>query len=278
MKPTVTIPFASFIYFCNQENSWMNQFVVTPKRVASQGLSGVNFMYPGDEWDSAVQKFCSYEAIERYTHDGIERKVIDPTPPSISIYTIREAANRTIRTVRLRFGKFLVGRIKPFSIYLHDLDKILLINPAATCEMQNASTDTRKSARYVMCSQVAWYAFAFSWGWAAMDVSGMYSDRRLGEPNLLPFYLNLLATDCLNFQGFCQTKRTLRFLWSKRCELVYRLRTVLFRRKNLLLRHKSAETPCPSSFAMASDRSVEKSRPAAENNHDQLKSSAASDR
>jgi len=239
LNPDITIPFASFIYFCSQENSWMNEFAITPRRVAGQNLPGVNFMYPGDEWDSNVQRFRSPEAIDKYMNDVAAPKVIDRTPEAISIHVVQQAVNRTLRAVRFRFGRFLIGRIKPFSIYLHDLDKALLVNPAGTCEVQDATPDTRESARYVMCSQVAWYAFAFSWGWAAMDVSGMYFDRRFKEPNPLAFYLNLLATECLCFGSVGQTKRTLEFLWAKRCELSYRMWAHLNLRKRAAMNTNS---------------------------------------
>jgi UDP-MurNAc hydroxylase len=231
LEPNITIPFASFIYFCSQENSWMNEFAITPQRIARQNLPGVNFMYPGDEWDSDIQTLHSSEAIEKYMNDVAAPKVIDRTPQTISIHIVQQTVNRTLRAVRLRFGRFLIGRINPFSIYLHDLDKVLLVNPAGACEVQDATADTCESARYVMCSQVAWYAFAFSWGWAAMDVSGMYFDRRFKEPNPLAFYLNLLATECLSFSSIGQARRTLEFLWAKRCELSYRLWTYINPRK-----------------------------------------------
>jgi UDP-MurNAc hydroxylase len=230
LKPEVTIPFASFIYFCNQENSWMNEFAITPQRIAGLGLPGVNFMYPGDEWNSDTRNFDSAGAVERYMNDIAGPKIIDGTPPEVSIHTVQQAVDRTLRTLRSRFSRLIIARIKPFSIYLHDLDKVLLVNPAATCDASDATPDTRESARYVMCSQVAWFAFAFSWGWAAMDVSGMYSDRRLREPNPLAFYLNLLSTECLSFGTVYQTRRTLEFLWAKRHELAYRARTHLNRR------------------------------------------------
>ena len=201
----------------------MNQFAITPRRVALQNLPGVNFMYPGDEWDSNVQRFRSAEAIEKYMNDVAAPKVIDPTPQAIPTHIIQQTVNRTLRTVRSRFGSLTIRRIKSFSIYLHDLDKVLQVNPTGACEVQDATADTRESARYVMCSQVAWYAFAFSWGWAAMDVSGMYFDRRFKEPNYLAFYLNLLATECLSFSSVGQARRTLEFLWAKRCELSHRL-------------------------------------------------------
>jgi hypothetical protein len=231
LKPELTIPFASFIYFCNEENNWMNEFVVTPRRVAELDLPGVNFMYPGDEWDSDVRTFHSVEAIEKYMHDVARPKVIDPTPLAISINIIEHAVNRTLRKAREQFGKLIIGRIRPFSIYLHDLDKVLLVNPAGACEVQETTRDTRDAARYVMCSQVAWYAFAYSWGWGAMEVSGMYLDRRLEEANPLGFYLNILSTEFLSFASLRQAERTVAFLWAKRHELGYRVWGRLIRRK-----------------------------------------------
>jgi UDP-MurNAc hydroxylase len=223
LKPDATIPFASFIYFCNQENSWMNDFAVTPRRVADLDLPGVNFMYPGDEWDSDVRTFRSAEAIEKYMNDISRSKTIDSTPQAVSISTVQEAVDRTLRTIRVRFGKFVIRRIKPFSIFLHDLDKIVVVDPAGSCKAQDATKETRDAARFVMCSQVAWYAFAYSWGWGAMEVSGMYFDRRFKEPNPLAFYLNLLATGCLSVDGVHNAKRTAEFLWAKRRELGYRM-------------------------------------------------------
>lgn len=210
----------------------MNEFSVTPRRVADLGLPGVNFMYPGDECDSDGRMFRSAEAIEKYMSDMARQKIIDPSPPGASIGTVQQTVNRTLRTVRSRFGKFLVSRIRPFAIYLHDLDKVLLVCPAAgTCEVQRATKDARDTARYVMCSQVAWHAFAYSWGWGAMEVSGMYFDRHFKEPNRLAFYLNILSTDCVNFNSVSQARRTVEFLWVKRHELGYRLGTRIMRRK-----------------------------------------------
>jgi hypothetical protein len=251
LKPEATIPFASFIYFCSQENSWMNEFSITPRRVADLGLPGVNFMYPGDEWDSDVRRFSSAEAIEKYMNDVARPKVIDPTPSTISIDIIQQSVNRTLRAVRARFGKFTIGRIKPFSIYLHDLDKVLWVHPEGTCEVQDATEDGRDAARYVMCSQVAWYAFAYSWGWGAMEVSGMYFDRRFKEPNPLTFYLNILSTEFLNFGSARQAGRTVEFLWAKRRELCYRMWARFIRRKE-----SNVAATCARGASIAADRAA----------------------
>ena len=232
LKPELTIPFASFIYFCNQENSWMNDFAITPRRVADLGLPGVNFMYPGDEWDSDVRTCRSAEAVEKYMSDINRPKPIDPTPQPASIEALQLVVDRTMRIVRQRFGSFLIRRIKPFSLYLHDLEKILLVNPGGRCEVQNATKATRDAARFVMCSQMAWFVFAYSWGWGAMENSGMFFDRRFRDPNPLAFYLNILATGCINFGSMHHSARTVEFLWAKRHELPYRVWGEFVRRRN----------------------------------------------
>jgi UDP-MurNAc hydroxylase len=224
-KPQFTVPFASFIYFCSQENSWMNDFAVTPQMVMNLGLPGVNFMYPGDEWDSETQTFRTDDAIRKYKEDAKNVR-IDPTPSPVAVELVRAVAARSLNALRTRFGKTLmVLQIEPFHIYLQDIDKVIALDPAKDePEVLDATTELQENARYVMCSQVAWYAFAYNWGWGAMEVSGMYMDRQFsakGE-NKLAFYLNLLSTEFLDFRGLSQALRTLRFLWCKRKEIVYR--------------------------------------------------------
>ncbi|MEG9438357.1 MBL fold metallo-hydrolase [Edaphobacter sp. HDX4] len=219
LHPEITIPFASFIYFCNQENSWMNTFSISPQRIAELNLPGVNFMYPGDEWDSHERRFNSEDAVLRYMTDLAMPKVIDPTPASVPVATIEQSVNRTLRAVRGRFGRFLIGKIQPFSIYLHDCNQVLVVDPAGVCQILAGTEDTVAAARYIMCSQVAWYAFAYSWGWGALEVSGMYLDRDYRATNRLAFYLNLLSTECVRFDNAHQTLRTMEFLWAKRHEV-----------------------------------------------------------
>jgi UDP-MurNAc hydroxylase len=178
LGPEFTVPFASFIYFCNQENSWMNAYAVTPQRVADLGLPGINFMYPGDEWDSITRVFRSPQAIARYTMDVASPKTIDSTPEAVDLNKLQHTVDRMLRVLRSRFSSYLMARIPPFRIYLHDQDSVLEVNPAGSCEVFRADAASGEEARFVMSSQVAWFAFAYAWGWGAMEISGMYLDRR----------------------------------------------------------------------------------------------------
>jgi hypothetical protein len=225
-QPEFTIPFASFAYWCNQENSWMNRFMITPARVATMNLPGVNFMYPGDVWDSSIRQFQSDRAVARYMKD-IESLRYDPMPPSVDGNTIREAAANLLQAMRKRFGRIILSRIHPLDIYLRDTAQILRVFPGeCRCELRGATAETSAQARYVMCSQVAWYAFAHTWGWSVIEGTGMYVDRQFaekGENQLWRRLVNELSTDILRFGSPGRVLRTLEFLWGKKFEIYYHL-------------------------------------------------------
>ena len=224
-RPEFTIPFASFSYACNQENSWMNKFIVTPAQVAALNLPGVNFMYPGDLWDSQERIFHSAEAVAKFSRD-LEHLVIDPTPPSVDSEKVRQAVISLLASLRKRFSKALLGRIKPFEIYTHDTNCIFTVYPGeGRCEVRNpVSKEEADRARYLMCSQVAWYAFAHTWGWNVLEGSGTYFDREFQEKGFDQLWRRCvmeLSTDILRFDSPGRFFRTLGFLWGKKFEILY---------------------------------------------------------
>ncbi len=223
--PEFTVPFASFIYFCNRENAWMNDLMITPEAIAAMNLPGVNFMYPEDEWNSQTRAFRSQEAVAAYGND-LRNVKIDPTPPAVAPETVREAIMKMLGALHKRFGKIIVGRLRPFEIHAHDIDTIFSVFPAESkCDIQKATAEFADRARYVMCSQTAWYAFNHTWGWGTLEVSGMYLDRQFetqGADRLFRFLTNALSTDYLNFGDSARARRTAQFLWQKKFELLYR--------------------------------------------------------
>ena len=58
----------------------MNELMITPEWITAMNLPGVNFMYPGDQWDSTRRAFRFKEAVAAYMAD-IRNIKIDPTPP-----------------------------------------------------------------------------------------------------------------------------------------------------------------------------------------------------
>jgi UDP-MurNAc hydroxylase len=223
-RPEFTIPFASFGYFCNQENSWMNQFMITPAYIESLNLPGISFMYPGDEWNSRERTFRSRHAVEKYMKD-IAHLEIDPTPPSVAEEPIRQAVETLLVGLRKRFGKLFMRKIQPFDVFTHDTHKIFTIYPAeARCEVSAATTETASRARYVMCSQVAWYTFAHSWGWNVVEGGAIYLDRDFKEKGGAELWrrcVNEYSTDILRFNTPSRILRTFSFLWGKKYEIFH---------------------------------------------------------
>jgi UDP-MurNAc hydroxylase len=226
-KPEFTVPFASFVYFCNEENCRMNAWVNTPDDIAQMNLPGVNFMYPGDEWNSNSRTFNTERALEKYRADFANIK-IDSTPPAVDITKISEAVKKRLQEMTSRVPKALLKRTEPFAIYVHDLDKIVEVDPArGVHSILEGNEQQRQAARYVMCSQVVWFTFAFSYGPNTTAISGMYLDREFGKNGKngwesFSWLQNKLSTEVFRFVNRQATLRTINYWWRKKGEIFFR--------------------------------------------------------
>jgi hypothetical protein len=226
-NPELTIPFASFVYFCNEENCRQNAWMNTPETIARLGLKGVQFMYPGDEWDSKLRTFQSDAAVERYMKDYAVTK-IDPRPQAVEVSRISEAVEKCFSQSRKKWvHRLFTRKIPPLTIYLHDINKVLLANPSeGSHSIVEATPELADNARFVMCSQAAWFLFAFPWGAGTTAVSAMYLDRQYSASGTHPFFKwqGRLSTEVLELRGLRTGWRTARFWWAKRWEVLYRFR------------------------------------------------------
>jgi len=201
-------------------NPWMN----TPDSIAQLKLKGVNFMYPGDEWDSDSRTFDDMRARERYRADYANLK-IDPTPDTVDISQISQGVEKRLQEIKSKVPRLLLKRIPPFAIYIHDLEKVLEVDPAqGNYRIFEGNAQQRQAARYVMCSQVAWFTFAFAWGINTALSSGMFRDRQFAKEGWKngwnPFlkWQIRLSTEVFRFSGIKESLRTVNFWWGKKGE------------------------------------------------------------
>ncbi len=217
--PHHTIPFASFVYFCNQENARQNAWANTPASIEALSIPTLSFMYPGETVDVAAPAFDSPRAAARYQAD-LAGVTIDPTPPARTFDEILAAATRSMTEFTTRLPWFLRRLAKPITIRVHDLDRALEVDPGRNRVRELPAAEP---ARYVMCAQVAWYTFNFAWGTNSLLVSGMYLDNDYQSRQSRYFSLqNLLSTRFINFGSLAEGMATLKFLWRKKWEVFYR--------------------------------------------------------
>lgn len=217
-KPSYIVPFASFVYFCNQENSRMNAWVNSPKDVVESGIPGINFMYPGDKIDTGNVLFQTDAAVEKYMRN-IDNSIIQPTPDKVAFEEIIQVIEDNLENFRKKIKFPFRSIVKPFGIYIHDLDKSIYIDPKKGIWQET----TRDRTRYVMCSQVCWYTFRYEWGTGTLQVSGMFLDTKYpAAASKYFFFQNMLSTGFLSTKSVSQALRTIKFIWRKKWEIVYR--------------------------------------------------------
>jgi hypothetical protein len=217
-SPQYIIPFASFVYFCNEENSRMNDWINSPEDITKIEIPEIQFMYPHDKIDTNNAFFNSELAVEKYMRD-LKKMTIDPTPPPIPFQEITLAIETNLKRFKKKIKYPFRRMVKPFGVYIHDIDKSIFIDP----KNGKWSGTSKENTRYSMCSQVCWYTFKYEWGTGTLQVSGMFFDKKYPEPTSKYFFFqNMLSTGFLSTKSIRQTFRTLNFIWRKKWEIFYR--------------------------------------------------------
>jgi L-ascorbate metabolism protein UlaG (beta-lactamase superfamily) len=102
LKPKSIVPFASYVYFCHEENSYMNDGVndinYVNQFIKEHTTAKSNILYPGDKWD-INEDWNSENSIKLYESDF--KKVPDNT----YIKTVPVAQEELIQTVELFIEK-----------------------------------------------------------------------------------------------------------------------------------------------------------------------------
>jgi len=216
--PSYTIPFASFIYFCNLENSRMNDWINTPLKISECNLPTIQFMYPNEAIDATNPQFDSGTAVKKYM-DDFKHLIIDPKPDMLPFEDVAIAIKDNMQNFRKQIGFMLRLLVKPFGIYIHDLDKAVWLD----FRKGKYEETTKERCKYQMCSQVCHFTFKYAWGAGTLNVSGMYIDLKITEMSSKYFFFqNMLSTDYASFRSVSQTIRTFRFFWQKKWELYYK--------------------------------------------------------
>jgi len=232
--PKVTIPFASFVYFCHQENRFMNRWSNRPDQVCKalrDAPTELQFLYSGDSWSSDAGFQLNGDPIERYRADYAkipERSYLShPTYNSESLIDLGQSlADR----VRSHFPWFVLRSAAPIYFYVYDLGVAVCFDlRSGNVEVSNRR---RGECDIEVGSQALWYAFKFPWGFGTLEISGRYKliNHKMNKFGLYLCHIYSSAFDSNGAWTALIARRSLSFWWSKRGEIFERLVRSLARR------------------------------------------------
>ncbi|HWE74937.1 MAG TPA: hypothetical protein VG328_17385 [Stellaceae bacterium] len=135
LKPQYALPFASFIYFSNVENAYLNDAMNTP-RTAAAALAAAGtkpiVLYPGEEWTIGAPH-DNEPALARYDarlaelpqlplRGPGESASLDRLHAAFAGYRARMMAQNSRLLIRLLRQMPFLGTLQPITIRLTDLD------------------------------------------------------------------------------------------------------------------------------------------------------------
>lgn len=127
-----TIPFASNIYFCTEDNKYINDYANTPATVndyfLKAGLS-CTVLYPGDTLDTnQLEQHLNKTALETYNDlytNGVRN--ID-TPPVVELNKIEDALIKRSLQLKEKFPAWLLKKLRPVTIHIRDLKQTVRLS------------------------------------------------------------------------------------------------------------------------------------------------------
>jgi hypothetical protein len=183
--PRYVIPFASFVWFCHEENWFMNRSVNrvsrAVERIGDRAVPVV--LYPGDVWDVGTEPPTA-TALERYAQDYATvaerpRTAGDP----VSLEALREAGdayrqrNLGHHGVTLR-ALTLAGKPAPASVWLTDLGRAVRLNLRRGV---TASSKQRDDCDVALSSAALLYLLQNMWGGNTLIINGRFARPAGGD-------------------------------------------------------------------------------------------------
>lgn len=172
----VTIPFASFVYFCAEDNKYINEFANRPRDVARKfaddGLD-LAVLYPGDVYDLAAPVHSN--ALERFDASFATFGTLPFTKSKVMSIGDIEQAFRALSTHLQEMYPLMLSLLGAVVVRIPDLETVVRWR-LATGEL--TVLDSTASADLEIASQPLWFAFKFPFGVQTLGVSGRYKVLR----------------------------------------------------------------------------------------------------
>ena len=222
-KPKVLIPFASFIYFSNTENFYLNDSANTPQSVidyfSDYNDVSIKIMRPFEKLQNfSLTKHSntnsldfwrdSYLSIQNKDKNTFEIKDLDVLNSSFQDYQIRVFNNNSKLFIKLIRLFSPIPAFKKITIYLSDLNENVMVDL-----FSHQITVTKKDPEISMTSESLDFIFKNTFGFDTLTVNGCFEELKKGSFTKM---VRTLAIENLNNIGI-----SLNFLIFFRIDLIY---------------------------------------------------------
>jgi hypothetical protein len=165
-----TIPFASFIYYCSEENRYVNQFHNSPLTVYDyfkKRDQPLVVLYPGDVFDDS-EPYDSARALQRFEQLDANALVYDLFE-QVPLDDIQTAFFKFCNELHARYPTFILKLLKPLTVRIPDLQSAVVFSLG---KRTFDRTDFSGPCDLSVNSQALHFCFANPFGFQTLGVSG----------------------------------------------------------------------------------------------------------
>lgn len=186
-KPLFSIPFASFVYFCKENNKYLNDFAVSLDDVYSITNNNIKPLYYNDEIDTENNTFPNEqinlkkwnEIFKEITKNILKQKIVSESE-------IIESALKSIKEAHFNYTNLLDARY----LKIYDNDKIFMIDYLnKKCEFIN---DNNIQTCGILSMDDLKFFFDFPWGADTLNITGAFEIYDLNKWKSLLLFKDLL--------------------------------------------------------------------------------------
>jgi UDP-MurNAc hydroxylase len=188
------IPAASFSWFCNEENSWMNETAHHVDEVAEQtrkaGATPV-VLFPGDEWE-LLAPHDNTSAVERYNahYARIEKPESLFRNPIVDLDTLKAHASTFAQKLKKANQGLLLALLRPAKIYIDDHGAAFRFSLSEGLQDLSAA---REDCDVALGSDGLDYCFKYLWGGDTLNINGRFEKPRRGLFSRFRIYFAIAA-------------------------------------------------------------------------------------
>ena len=188
LRPKIVVPFASFVYFSNSENSYLNDAINRPQNVCDRlknKSTSVVVMKPHDILGGRINKTKTINATQFWNekYDEIDHKVVncyagiseDTIRSSFISYCDRIAKKNSLRFIKAARLMSPISIFKPVTINVIDLNITVKFDYVTRCFCH-----TSDKPMLCMSSGSLNFLFTNSFGFDSLTVNGCFEEGYSG--------------------------------------------------------------------------------------------------